>query len=67
MFRGPTTKVLFLSLWTGALCLGYYRTLVAINEISQSPNGPQLFKQFVNVRSLTAFICVKVRFSQPLT
>jgi len=40
---------------------------VAIEEISQSPNVLQLFKQFVNVRSLTAFICVKVRFSQSLT
>jgi len=53
-----TTKVLFLSLWTGALYLGYYPTPLAIEEISPSSNGPQLFKQFVKVRSLTAFICV---------
>jgi len=29
---------------------------VAIEEIPQSPNGPQLFKQLVNMSSLTAVI-----------
>jgi len=36
-------KVLFLSFWTGALCLAYYRAPMAIEEASQNRSGLQQF------------------------